>query len=87
MSNLVAFLEKMGTDARLRHASQDELAQALANTQIDASVGAAIIARSTSEVYALMGLRPMFHTLENPGPPPGVQEEGAEVPVPLKADS
>jgi hypothetical protein len=69
MSSIIEFLERLGADAQLRHASQEELAQALKESQIDSALGAAIIAHSTSadELYALLGLRPMFHTMENPG--------------------
>jgi hypothetical protein len=67
MSSVIEFLERMGADAQLRHASQDEIAVALEQSQIDSALGAAIIARSTADLYSLLDLRPMFHTLENPG--------------------
>ncbi|WP_267225321.1 hypothetical protein [Dyella silvae] len=83
MPSIIKFLERLGTDAQLRHASQEELAKALEESQVDAALGAAIIAHSTSadELYALLGLRPMFHTQENPGPwplPPGVAGDVVE---------
>ncbi|WP_430391573.1 hypothetical protein [Dyella sp. 20L07] len=74
MSSIIDFLERMGADAQWRHATPDDIALALAKTQIDAAVGAAIIARSTSELYALLDQRPMFHTQNNPG------KEGEDVP-------
>jgi hypothetical protein len=67
MSSVIEFLERMGADAQLRHASQEEIAAALGDTQVDAALGAAIIARSTADLYSLLDLRPMFKTLENPG--------------------
>jgi len=69
MSSVIAFLERMGTDAQLRHAPQADIEQALADSKIDSAVGAAIIAKSTSELYALLKLRPMFHVICNPGLP------------------
>ncbi|WP_114240411.1 hypothetical protein [Dyella sp. C9] len=69
MSSVIEFLERLGADAQLRHASAEELTKALEESQIDSALGAAIIAHSTSadELYSLLGLRPMFHTMENPG--------------------
>lgn len=67
MSSVIEFLERMGANAQLRHASQEEIAQALEASQVDAAAGAAIIGRGTADLYALLDLKPMFHTLENPG--------------------
>jgi hypothetical protein len=67
MSSVIEFLERMGADAQLRHASQEEIAAALEDTQVDAALGAAIIARSTDDLYSLLDVRPMFKTIENPG--------------------
>lgn len=75
MSSVIEFLERMGTNAQLRHASQDEIAVALEESQIDSALGAAIIARSTADLYSLLDLRPMFCTLENPSRGPGIKEE------------
>jgi len=78
MSSVIAFLERMGTDAQLRHAPQADIEQALADSKIDSAVGAAIIAKSTSELYALLKLRPMFHVQNIPGPWPEIEEEAEE---------
>lgn len=67
MSSVIEFLERLGTDAQLRHAPQEDLARALEDSQVDAALGAAIIARSTDDLYALLDVRPMFKTIENPG--------------------
>jgi hypothetical protein len=67
MSSVIEFLERMGADAQLRHASREKIAAALEDTQVDAVLGAAIIARSTADLYALLDVRPMFKTTENPG--------------------
>lgn len=67
MSSVIEFLERLGADAQLRRASQEEIAVALEESQVDSAVGAAIIARSTADLYSLLDLRPMFKTLENPG--------------------
>jgi hypothetical protein len=75
MSSVIEFLERLGADAQLRHASQEDIAQALEESQIDSALGAAIIARSTNDLYSLLDLRPMFHTLENPGREEEEEEE------------
>ena len=78
MSSVIAFLERMGTDAQLRHAPQEDIEQALTESQIDSALGAAIIAKSTSELYALLKLRPMFHVMNDPGPLPGINDDEDE---------
>jgi CO dehydrogenase/acetyl-CoA synthase beta subunit len=65
----------MGKDAQLRHASQDDLAQAVAESEIDSTVGAAIIAKSTSELYALLQQGPMFCIQSTPGKEDEEEEE------------
>lgn len=76
MSSVIEFLERLGADAQLRHASQEDIAQALEESQIDSAVGAAIVAKSTSDLYALLDQQqPMFHVLENPGREEEEEEE------------
>ncbi|WP_445144861.1 hypothetical protein [Dyella sp. Tek66A03] len=78
MLSVIDFLEKMGKDAQLRHASQDDIAQALADADIESALGAAIIARSTSELYALLGQGPMFHVQMDPGKEDEEEDEDEE---------
>lgn len=78
MSSVIEFLERMGADSQLRHASQEDIALALEESQVDAAVGAAIISRSTTELYALLKQQPMFHILENPGREEEEEEEEGE---------
>lgn len=60
MSNVIDFLEMMGKSAQLRHASRDQVAHALAGTQIDVSMRSAILANDASKLQSLLGQRPMF---------------------------
>ncbi|HEV2681182.1 MAG TPA: hypothetical protein VGV14_11830 [Rhodanobacter sp.] len=55
MSNVIDFLEMIGQDARLRHASQDEMKLALANVQMDSDLQAAILAKDQPQLEALLG--------------------------------
>lgn len=55
MSNVIDLLERMGQDARLRHASLDEVELALADAQIDPELQAAIIAKDQRQLEALLG--------------------------------
>jgi hypothetical protein len=55
MSNVIAFLERMGRDAQLRHASQSEVKLALARAQIDPELKAAILAKDQQQLEALLG--------------------------------
>lgn len=79
MSSVIDFLEKMGQDAQLRHASPEDIAQALAEANVDAAIGAAIIAKSTSELYALLHQGPLFciqTAPDKPGKEKKKEEEG-----------
>lgn len=55
MSHVVDFLERMGQDAQLRHASQYEVGLALAQTQLDPALNAAILARNSLQLQELLG--------------------------------
>jgi hypothetical protein len=79
MSSVIEFLERLGADALLRHATQEEIAVALETSQVEAEIGAAIIARSTSDLYALLDQQqPMFHVQNNPGREEEEEEEEGE---------
>lgn len=55
MSNVVDFLETMGQDARLRHATKAELEQALTGIGIDQELRLAILAGNQQQLEALLG--------------------------------
>jgi hypothetical protein len=55
MSNVIDFLERLGTDAHLRNASDVELEQALVNAQIDPAVREAILAGDQRRLESLLG--------------------------------
>jgi hypothetical protein len=54
MSNVINFLERVGQDAQLRHASEDELLLALASAQIDPALQAALIAKDQARLEVLL---------------------------------
>lgn len=60
MFDVIGFLETMGADARLRHASAAEVARALAEAGIATPVSSAILAHDADELHALMQLGPLF---------------------------
>jgi len=55
MSNSMEFLVQMGQDAQLRHATNDELEQALTRAQIEPAVRAAVLAGDRRRLEALLG--------------------------------
>ena len=59
MSNVIDLLERMGQDARLRHASQDEVELALAGAQIDPELRAAILAKDQRQLEVLLQQGPL----------------------------
>lgn len=56
MSNVIAFLERVGQDARLRTALQNDGELALAGWHIDPELQAAILAKDQVKIEALLGL-------------------------------
>jgi len=74
MFDVIDFLERMGQDAQLRHASQDEVELALTSAEIDPELRVAILARDEQGLQALLGQDP-FCCLINPAKPEEEQEE------------
>ena len=52
MSNVISFLESVGQDATLRHASQDELELALTTAQIEPALQKAILGKDQTQIEA-----------------------------------
>jgi hypothetical protein len=88
MASVVDFLEKLGSEARWRHASRNDIEAALADAGIEASMCKAILAKNAAEVQALLGRVKMMpqqtpnpEPAEVPKPPqplPGIPEEEEE---------
>src|SRR5215472_10601812 len=55
MSDVIDFLEKMGQDSALRHASRAELEGALAEAGLSSQVRAALASGDTGALAALLG--------------------------------
>ena len=55
MSSSIDFLERLGSDAHLRHAAATTVEQALALAQIDPAVQAAILSEDSLQLEALLG--------------------------------
>ena len=55
MSNAVEFLERLGRDAHLRHASAAQLSTALANTALDPALLTAIMDEDLQTLQLLLG--------------------------------
>ncbi|EIM03928.1 MULTISPECIES: hypothetical protein [Rhodanobacter] len=74
MFDVIDFLERVGQDAQLRHASRDEVGSALSNAEIDPELRVAILARDKEGLQALLGQDP-FCCLISPAKPGEEQEE------------
>lgn len=57
MSNVIGFLERMGQEAQLRHAGNEEIENALVRAEIDPELQAAIRNRDQAQLEALLGAR------------------------------
>lgn len=62
MSNVIEFLERLGEDAQLRRASPGEVALALAEAGVEASLRPAVVARDASALQALLKQGVFFAT-------------------------
>lgn len=58
MSNVIAFLEKMGSHASLRHASAAELTAALGGPVMEPELQAALFGGDASRLPLMLGARP-----------------------------
>ncbi|WP_395119286.1 hypothetical protein ACFCQI_00300 [Rhodanobacter sp. FW102-FHT14D06] len=74
MLDIIDFLETLGQDAQLRYAARDEVGFALAGTEIEPALQAAILAKDGPELQALLGQVP-FCCLISPARPGEEQEE------------
>lgn len=74
MFDVIDFLERVGQDAQLRHASQDEVGLALSGAEVDSQLRVAILARDGQELRVLLGQGP-FCCLIHPAKPGEEQEE------------
>lgn len=70
MTDVIDFLERMGQDAQLRHASQDEVERALTSAEMAPALQAAILARDLAQLESLLGQAPVCVCLF-----PGKEEE------------
>lgn len=60
MSDIIQFLERMGADARWRHASGETLLLALDEAELDSEHRAAVIVGDVSALQALLGCLPFM---------------------------
>jgi len=68
MGKVIAFLERVGSDATLRHADAETLAAALADTQIDDDTRAALMDGDRDALHRLIGERPFIVAQMQIGP-------------------
>jgi hypothetical protein len=57
MTNVISFLESVGQDAQLRHATKEELELAMNRAQIDPALQAALMRGDQNQLEALLGTR------------------------------
>ena len=75
MSNLIDFLEQMGSDSQSRFATGPELETALTRAGIEPSVRAAVLARDQLRLESLIGASPIVCSMINV---PEEEEESEE---------
>ena len=78
MSNVIDFLERMGQDALLRHATGADLESALTAADIDPVVRAALLAEDSSRLEALLGATANICCMIHPPGEGGDDEEEDE---------
>jgi hypothetical protein len=73
MSKVIDFLEKVGRDGKLRHASTEDMEGALEVAQIAPQLAAAILAKDSALIESLLGDNKVYCALM-----PGKQDEEEE---------
>ncbi|SEN06613.1 hypothetical protein SAMN02800694_2658 [Luteibacter sp. UNCMF331Sha3.1] len=68
MGKVIEFLERVGSDATLRHADAETLAAALADTDIDDATRAALMDGDRETLHRLLGERPFIVAQMQIGP-------------------
>lgn len=58
MTDVIDFLERVGQDAQLRHASLDEVELALTSAEVVPELRGAILAKDQAQLEALLGRSP-----------------------------
>jgi hypothetical protein len=56
MSNVIEFLERMGQDAQLRHATHTNIEKELVSKHIEPMIRSAILAKDSEQIEALLGV-------------------------------
>ncbi|GLQ50980.1 hypothetical protein ACFFJT_07235 [Dyella flava] len=85
MSDVVDFLERMGSEAHWRHAPAGEIEQALIEADIEIEMRSAILTNDVSELQALLGQVKLMD-MQTPGPSPEEIPEEPEQPDPEKKE-
>lgn len=70
MLDVIDFLEKMGQDAQLRHASQEEVELVLSSSEVAPVAQAALLAKNQAQLEVLLGQVPLCSVFM-----PGQEEE------------
>jgi hypothetical protein len=83
MVDVIDFLERMGQDAELRHASEVVLEQAMRDVHMNSRERAALMSGRPAEIEAVVGARSNVCCMINAPLPEG--EEDTEAPRPQKA--
>jgi hypothetical protein len=69
LSDIIDFMERMGGDAQLSQASNDELITALVDCEVTPEQRAALLARDARQMGELLGTPPVCIMVAPPGPP------------------
>jgi hypothetical protein len=78
MSSVIDFLEKMGSEAQWRHASQEELEVALVETDISTPERSAILANDIAQLQVLLHTETPFTIMIPPDEEEGEEDEEEE---------
>lgn len=77
MSNVIRFLESMGSEAQWDNATKDKLELALADANVDDLIRSAILDKDVAQLQALMQQKPLV-SFVMPGEQPDEEEEEDE---------
>jgi RimJ/RimL family protein N-acetyltransferase len=85
MSNVIGFLENAGRDAALRHASRDQLLQAMQRERIESTLCEALLQPERMAIDGLLGVREKMYCANKTVVPPPPAKKAPPKKTPAKA--
>ena len=81
MSNVIGFLEQVGRDAAMRHASREQLLHAMGKENIEPAMQQAVLRPHAAALAALLGAREVMFAPNQKTPMPATKKPAKKTPA------